>query len=134
MSKKMMADIRENLCQELDEFARKKDFNTNDLEAIQKLTDSIKNIDKIFMLEDSSEYSNMGDWEMEGRGTYGHGNSYAKARDSRGRYTRPNYSFHSGYEETKEKVLDQLEELLQTTSREKEKDAICRCIEQLEKS
>ena len=72
MSKKAMYDLRNMLCDELDELARKGELGAGDLEIAHKLTDTIKNIDKIEMLEDdgysrdedySRRYSRDGDWQ-----------------------------------------------------------------------
>src|SRR5699024_5510228 len=57
--------IKDNLCGELEELAMKPEMSAGDLETIHKLTDTIKNIDKIAMLEDGDGYSQAGDWEME---------------------------------------------------------------------
>lgn len=100
-------NLKEKLCAELDEYARKQDMGAGDLEVIHKLTDTIKNIDKICMLEDEGNYSNAGEWQADMRGNYGRGSSYANRgqhyvrghysrdggdyssrRDSRGRYSR----------------------------------------------
>ena len=79
-----MHELKEKLCDELDEIARKGELGAGDLEIIHKLTDTIKNLDKIEMLEDGG-YSQAGDWEIEGR-AYNRGNSYARRkRDPRGR-------------------------------------------------
>ncbi len=99
MSMKAMEDLRDKLCKELDEIARKPEMGAGDLELAHKLTDTIKNIDKICVLEEDGGYSQAGDWEMEGRGTYGRGASYAdRRRDSMGRYSREdgNYSSRRG--------------------------------------
>ena len=45
MSKKAMYELRNMLCDELDELARKGDLGAGDLEIAHKLTDTIKNID-----------------------------------------------------------------------------------------
>ena len=47
-----MHELKEKLCEELDEIARKPEMSAGDLEAAHKLTDTIKNIDKIEMLEE----------------------------------------------------------------------------------
>ena len=49
MSKKAMYDLRNMLCDELDELARKGELGAGDREIAHKLTDTIKNIDKIEM-------------------------------------------------------------------------------------
>lgn len=94
--------------EELDDKAGKEKLSVGDLEMAHKLTDTIKNIDKICMLEDDGDgYSQAGNWEAMGRmnGTYGGGNSYAnrgkhlvrehysragRRRDMRGRYSGDN--------------------------------------------
>lgn len=103
---KALYDLKEKLHAELDEIARKPDMGAGDLELAHKLTDTIKNIDKICMMEEDGGYSNDGEWEADMRGTYGRGSSYANRgrnrgrnggmarngyssrRDSRGRYSR----------------------------------------------
>lgn len=83
-------DLRDKLCEELEEYARKQDIGTGDLEVIHKLTDTIKNIDKIFMLEEEGGYS-----EAVDGGDYGRGSSYA----NRGKhYVRGHYSRDGGME------------------------------------
>jgi len=53
-------------------------MGAGDLEVIHKLTDTIKNIDKICMLEEEGGYSqDGGDGASYGGGTYGNGSSYA---------------------------------------------------------
>jgi len=96
MSMKAMEDLRDKLCEELDEIARKPEMGAGDLELTHKLTDTIKNIDKIRCMEENGGYSQAGDWEMEGRGTYGRGSSYAgRRRDSMGRYSREDGNYSS---------------------------------------
>ena len=89
--------IKKMLCKELDEYAMKQKLTGGDLDMIWKLTDTVKNLDKIEMLEDEGGYS-----EARGRGrSYMHGSSYDDdmmyserqgrgrnaRRDSRGRYS-----------------------------------------------
>jgi len=93
------------LCKELEEIAEKGELSAGGLDTLHKLTDTIKNIDKIEMLEDG-DYSNDGDWEAEMRGNYGRGYSRdgdrggsrggqggyssrrGQRRDNMGRYSR----------------------------------------------
>ena len=56
-----LRNLREMLCKELDEIADKREMSAGDLDAIQKLTSSIKNTYKIEMAEDGS-YSRDGEW------------------------------------------------------------------------
>ena len=55
-----MHELKEKLCDELEEIANKGELGAGDLEIIHKLTDTIKNLDKIGMLEDG--YSQAGDF------------------------------------------------------------------------
>lgn len=80
---KELYELKEKLCEELEELARKQEMGAGDLEVIHKLTDTIKNIDKICMLEEEG-YSEDG---------YGGGSSYA----NRGKhYVRGHYSREGG--------------------------------------
>ena len=115
-------------------------LSAGDLETIHKLTDTIKNIDKIEMLEDG-EYSNASDWMGEGRM---YGVSYARGRkrdsmgrysrdDGRGRYSRDGYS-RDGYSRDGgiEHLMEKAEELLDSAEDERQKKAIHRFIKELE--
>ena len=130
-----MYELKEKLCDELDEIARKGELGAGDLEIVHKLTDTIKNLDKIEMLEDGG-YSQAGDWEIEGR-AYNRGNSYARRkRDSMGRYSRDGRMMRGGYSrhDAKEAMMDQMEDLMAQAGSEKEREAIRRCMNQLENS
>ena len=61
--------IKKMLCKELDEYAMKQKLTMADLEAVHKLTDTVKNLDKIAMFEEEDGYS-------EARGGRGRGRSY----------------------------------------------------------
>lgn len=100
--------IKKMLCKELDEYAMKQKLTGGDLDMIWKLTDTVKNLDKIEMLEDDGGYSEARGG-MRGR-SYMHGSSYdddmmyserrgrgryAK-RDSMGRYSSDGGSYEGG--------------------------------------
>ena len=130
-----MYELKDKLCKELDEIARKGELGAGDLEIIHKLTDTIKNLDKIEMLEDGG-YSQAGDWEIEGR-AYNRGSSYARRkRDSMGRYSRDGRGGRGGYSrhDAKEAMMEQMEMLMDQAGSEKEREAIRRCMNQLENS
>ena len=139
-----MHDLKEKLCDELEEIARKPEMSAGDLEAIHKLTDTIKNIDKIEMLEDGDGYSMDGDWEARGsyrggdysRRDYDDGSSnanrgmhyvrghYSRARrDSMGRYSRDG---------AKDKMMHHLEEMMNSAGTEKEREMVRRFMSQME--
>ena len=129
-----MYELKDKLCKELDEIARKPEMGAGDLEIIHKLTDTIKNLDKIEMLEDGG-YSQAGDWEADMRGTYGRGSSYrGRKRDSMGRYSREGRGGRGGYSrhDAKEAMMEQMEMLMDQAGSERERDAIRRCMGQLE--
>lgn len=136
MSKKAMYELRNMLCDELDELARKGELGAGDLEIAHKLTDTIKNIDKIEMMEDGSyserysrggdyshdsDYSHNGDWQADMRGTYGRDMS----NDRRGsHYVRGHYSRDGGIDNMKR----QLQEMLDNADDESIRKAIQRCM------
>ena len=139
-----MHELKEKLCDELEEIAKKGELGSGDLEIIHKLTDTIKNICKISMLEDDG-YSQAGDWEIEGR-AYNRGNSYrGRKRDSMGRYARDgrdmNYSRDGrmmpnrmySRADAKDHMMDELEEAMAAATTDREKDIIKRAMDQLEK-
>ena len=129
-----MYELKERLCRELEEVARKPEMGAGDLELIHKLTDTIKNIDKIDALEDDG-YSSDGDWEMEGRGRYNRGSSYARRkRDSMGRYSREWRDGRYSRDDAKERMIDQMEQLMNGTQNEREREIIRRAMEQLEQA
>ena len=104
MSMKAFDDFRDKLCEEFEKIARKPEMSAGDLETAHKLTDTIKNIDKICIMDETGGYSQAGDWEARGRfgdmyaqddGYSEGGNSYrggnsqrGQRRDSMGRYSR----------------------------------------------
>lgn len=136
-----MHELKEKLCDELEEIARKPELSAGDLETVHKLTDTIKNIDKIEILDEDGGYSQAGDWEIEGR-AYNRGNSYARRnRDSMGRYSRDSRTMRGNYRdgrmysraEAKDDMLDHLEDMMDGAN-EKEKGILRRAMDQLEKA
>ena len=132
-----MDKLRDKLCDELDEIARKSEMSAGDLETVHKLTDTIKNIDKIAMLEDGDGYSQAGDWEMEGRGSYERGASYrGRKRDSMGRYSRdgrygPTTRMYSRAE-AKDDMMTKLEDMMGSAS-DQERAILRQAMDKLEK-
>lgn len=134
MSKKAMYDLRNMLCDELDELARKGELGAGDLEIAHKLTDTIKNIDKIEMLEDdgysrdgdySRSYSRDGDWQSGMRGAYDRDMSNARRGTH---YVRGHYSRDGGIDNMKR----QLQEMLDNADDESIRRAIQRCMDTIE--
>lgn len=75
MNMKMLDDLHYKLCKELEEIANKVELGAGDLEIIHKLTDSIKNIEKI------KYYDDMGGGHSQRGGS--RGNSYRGSDDMR---------------------------------------------------
>ena len=150
-----MHKIKEALMNELYEYEDKmKKMNggklsVQDLDKIHKLTDTVKNICKIDMLDDEEGYSEDGHYMGEGRiyGTsYARGRRYAK-RDSMGRYSRDDgmgmhheddYSYSRGgrmgysRDGAKEHLMSKAEEMLQMTHDPKERRAIEKFMHELD--
>lgn len=133
-----MYELKDKLCKELNEIARKPEMGAGDLEIIHKLTDTIKNLDKIEMLEDGG-YSQAG--YRDGGSSYNRGSSYANRGKHyvRGHYSRDGYSnegrgSRGGYSrhDAKEAMMEQMEMLMDQAGSEREREAIRRCMSQLE--
>ena len=131
-------DVKEMLKRELDEIVKKGELSAGSLETIDKLLNSIKNSCKIIMYE---EYSNDGysyadsDADMSDY-------SYARTRDSRGRYSsarggRGRYSRTTtgGYSyagDEKEEKIDMLREMMRESSSEEERRALQKIVRKME--
>ncbi len=147
--KKMLMDQLIDHEEELTKMGGK--VTTAELDKIHKLTDTIKNLDKIEMLESEGGYSEQNsmrysrngysqegysrdgysrDGEWEARGDYSRGNSYEgessyarRGRDSRGRYT---------HDDGKDRMIEKLREMMNEIPDEKDRESIKRCIKTLE--
>ena len=87
----MYNNLKDKLHEELEKIEHKPGLSAGDLEAAHKLTDTIKNIDKICMLEEEAGYSEAMDMD---NGGYGRDSSYANRGQHyvRGHYSRDGYS------------------------------------------
>lgn len=129
-----MHELKEKLCEELEEIARKPEMSAGDLEAVHKLTDTIKNIDKIEMLEEDDGYSRTGNWEADMRGTYARGSSYrGRKRDSMGRYSRDGRMGGYSRHDSKEAMMEQARNMMDSATNEREREAIRRFMAELER-
>ena len=125
MNMKHLDALKDMLCEELEEITRKGELSAGDLDTAHKLTDTIKNIDKIQMLEDG-DYSRTGEWEADMRGTYGRGSSYrGRRRDSMGRYSRT---------DAREHMRSTLEDMMHDADDDKTREAIRRSMEQIDRA
>ena len=93
-------------------------MGAGDLEVIHKLTDTIKNIDKICMLEEEGGYSQE---DGQDGGGYNRGGRNTR-RDSRGRYSR---------DDGRSEMMEHLEMALDSAS-DQDRETIKRFMRQLE--
>ncbi len=129
MEAKTMEKLKHMICTELDEIGSKKTLSPADVEQLYKMTDIVKNLDKIEMLEEGFSddgYSKTGKWEADMRGEYGHDYSGRRHRDSRGRYASDGHSYHYPMDYSREsgKMMHLLDEMMDTASTERERDMI----------
>ena len=147
-----MHKIKEMLMKELKEYEKKGQLSAGDLETLHKLTDTVKNIDKIMMLEGGEGYSEDGmsydGGRWEARGSYDGGSSYARGRrraprDSMGRYSgddeysedgRSYRGSYDGYsrEGFRDQMISKLEHMMKSAENEEQRKAIEHCIRKLE--
>lgn len=124
---KALHDLKRMLHEELEELSHKSDLSAGDLEMVHKLTDTIKNIDKICMLEDGGEYSHRGMDYTHHTDPYDRDTSYA----NRGKhYVRGHYSRDGG----KGGVMEHLQMALDEATTEREREEIRRVMRKFEDS
>lgn len=126
MSMKAMYDLRDVLCKELDEIARKGELGAGDLDIAHKLVSTIKNIDKIDLMENEG-YSRDNDYSQRrySRDSYGGGSSYARRGTH---YVRGHYSRDGAKDDMKR----QLQEMLDNADDDTIRNAIQRCMDAVE--
>lgn len=135
-------DLKEMLCQELEDYGKKGELSTGTLDIVDKLAHTIKNLDKIIETYEEEEYSNFGGSYEGGMGSYRGGSyrggsyrnggsyrgSYARGRgsnaqrDSMGRYSSEGYS-REGYSRAGE-FTEQLRKLMHETTDERTRQEI----------
>lgn len=87
---KELKELRDLLCDELKDYGKKGELSAGSLSTIDTIAHAVKNLDKI--IECGEGYSGYYPYSYDdgmGRG------SYARRRDSMGRYSRDGYSRHS---------------------------------------
>jgi len=115
-----LEEVRDMLCEELDEIAEKGELTAGTLDTVDKLTHSIKSIDTIMAMENSG-YSYR----------YDDGHSYARKRDSMSRYSR-DYDRRGGrysYADGKDAMKEHLEMAMHEATDEKTRREIQRMID-----
>lgn len=135
--------LKEKLCEELEEYAGEIKLTAGSLDIIHKITDSIKNIDKIELLE-GGEYGGSYDdgmsYARRGGGTYVRG----YYRDDDGRMGGRRYSRDGGdYDREmsmrrysrdggKDQMLKKMGEMMEYAETDQQREALKRCMRQLE--
>lgn len=110
-------ELKSLLCEELEEYGRKGEVSASSLDVIDKLSHAIKNLDKIIESKEDGGYSSR--YYDDGR-SYNRGMSYARRRDSRGRYSRDT------------EMISELRELMQDAPNEHVKKEFERFISKVE--
>lgn len=113
-------ELKEMLCQELEQYGTKDKLDVGGLEIVDKLAHAIKNIDKIL---EGDEYSNY----------YPDGRSYARGRmdarrDSMGRYSRR----MNGYSRATDDMAAELRDLMEQAPDEQTRKEFQRLINKIE--
>jgi len=125
-----MYELKEMLCDELQKITKKGELSAGSLDAVDKLTHSIKSIETIMAMDG---YSNDGEYMMN------EGGSYARRRDSMGRYSRDNSyargDRRGGYsrDDEMEELKADLHEMLRDAQSEEQKQMIRKWIKQVDR-
>ena len=150
---KHLEKLKEALCEELDKFGKSGDITVNSLDKIHRLTDTIKNIDKIMMLEGSEGYSEERGRTHMGGSSYDDDIMYSERRgrgrnakrDSMGRYSSDGGSYDGddyserrtgrGYsrDEATDWMMTRLGEMMSETDDPKQRETLKKCMRELER-
>ena len=102
MSMKTYHDLKDMLCEELDEITRKGELTAGSLDTVDKLTHSIKSLETIIAMNEAQD-GESGYYPYMGR-------SYQR-RDMRGRYSRDNRGYSR--DDARDSMIHDLRELMQ---------------------
>ena len=139
--------IKKMLCKELDEYAMKGKISGSDLDMIWKLTDTVKNLDKIEMLEDGESYdgySEMREYPYMGGSSYARGRGRYAKRDSMGRYSSDDRMSYDNYSEermdrrysrddAKDHLMDKMGEMM-TSANEEQREILKDAMRKIERA
>ena len=102
MSMKTYHDLKDMLCEELDEITRKGELTAGSLDTVDKLTHSIKSLETIIAMNEAQD-GESGYYPYMGR-------SYQR-RDMRGRYSRDNRGYSR--DDARDSMIHELREIMQ---------------------
>lgn len=121
MSMKTYHDLKDMLCEELDEITRKGELTAGSLDTVDKLTHSIKSLETIIAMNEAQD-GESGYYPYMGR-------SYQR-RDMRGRYSRDNRGYSR--DDSRDSMIHELRELMQDAPDEHTKKRFQSFIRELE--
>ena len=135
-----LLELKEMLCEELEEYGAKDKLDMGGLEIVDKLAHAIKNIDKI--LESEEGYSMRGSYD--GRSSYRGGSYGMYDGGSYGNYGRDGYSTRRGrgsnakrdsmgrYARANDMMIDELRDLMENAPDEQSRMEFERFIQKME--
>ena len=127
-------ELKDMLCEELEQYGKKGELTAGSLDVVDKLTHTIKNLDKIIEKYEEEDYSNAmgGSYARGGQGGNQSNASYARGRgrnarrDSMGRY-----SSEGGYSRNDGMIME-LRELMQDSPDDRTRQEFERFIQKME--
>lgn len=131
-----MKKIKKMLCKELEEYGEQKSISASDVEMIHKLTDTIKNLDKIEMLEDDG-YSGYYPMYDDGASYARRGTHYVRAHYSRGDdgydYSERRYDRRYSKDDAKGHMMTRLSEMMRNAD-PNEREALEEAMRKIERA
>lgn len=135
-----LEDLKKILEHEVEKVSKKSDISLQEVEAMYKVVDILKDIETIEAMQDygeEEEYSNRG-YSRRGY-AYDDDMSYRRGRDSRtGRYVSRDGGYYRGgsyrgysMDEAKDHMMQKLEEAMNGATNERERQAIMQCMDKL---
>jgi hypothetical protein len=123
MNLNSLYDIKDMLCEELDNIADKGEITNSSLETVDKLTHSLKSIETIIAMNENSEppYRTSG-------GSYNSRNG--RSRDTGRTYPRGMSGRRYSRDEGNEYIIDRMEEMMESAT-DKEKEILRNAMNQL---
>ena len=133
--------LKDMLNCELDKIADQGELTAGSLESVGKLLDAMKDIDEIAMHEEENGYSQRGYgghiMYYPNEMYYDDGNSY-RGRGSRMSRNNGGNSYRNGgrysYDDGRDQMLEQLYQMMDQAGTDKERQAIQKCIRQMEQN
>lgn len=121
-------ELKEMLCEELEKYGAKGDLSAGELEIVDKLAHTVKNLGKIIeMYDEEEEYSGNMSYQRGNRGSsYARGRGRNARRDSMGRYSS------EGYSRAAEDMKDQLRRLMEQAPNEMTRRELEKLVERME--